>query len=96
HSRLWLSITGFRPVITCPCPVITEHLPRKGGLLCLLTIILPVGSGTLLWMTSSVLFSEAPTHRPPVKHSQHTINPLITPHVNPFLLSAISTVSVLF
>ncbi|CAI9575181.1 unnamed protein product, partial [Staurois parvus] len=32
------------------------------------------------------------------KHSvkQHTVNPLIAPHVNPFLPSAISTVSVLF
>ncbi|CAI9540120.1 unnamed protein product [Staurois parvus] len=28
--------------------------------------------------------------------TQHTVNPLITPHVNPFLPSAISTVSVLF
>ncbi|CAI9583757.1 unnamed protein product, partial [Staurois parvus] len=27
---------------------------------------------------------------------QHTVNPLIAPHVNPFLPSAISTVSVLF
>ncbi|CAI9624375.1 unnamed protein product, partial [Staurois parvus] len=41
-------------------------------------------------------YEEAPTHRPPVKHSQHTINPLIAPPVNPFLPSAISTVSVLF
>ncbi|CAI9563765.1 unnamed protein product, partial [Staurois parvus] len=31
-----------------------------------------------------------------VKHSLHTVNPLIAPHVNPFLPSAISTVSVLF
>ncbi|CAI9619734.1 unnamed protein product, partial [Staurois parvus] len=31
-----------------------------------------------------------------VNHTQHTVNPLITPHVNPFLPSAISTVSVLF
>ncbi|CAI9577441.1 unnamed protein product [Staurois parvus] len=29
------------------------------------------------------------------KHTQHTVNPLIAPHVNPFLPSAISTVSVL-
>ncbi|CAI9564829.1 unnamed protein product [Staurois parvus] len=27
---------------------------------------------------------------------QHTVNPLIAPHVNPFLPSPISTVSVLF
>ncbi|CAI9592806.1 unnamed protein product, partial [Staurois parvus] len=27
---------------------------------------------------------------------QHTVNPLITPHINPFLPSVISTVSVLF
>ncbi|CAI9582658.1 unnamed protein product [Staurois parvus] len=30
------------------------------------------------------------------QHSQHTVNPLIALHVNPFLPSAISTVSVLF
>ncbi|CAI9566944.1 unnamed protein product [Staurois parvus] len=35
-------------------------------------------------------------HPPPVKHSYHTVNPLIAPHVKPFLPSAISTVSVLF
>ncbi|CAI9595474.1 unnamed protein product, partial [Staurois parvus] len=37
-------------------------------------------------------YSEAP--HPLVKHSHHTVNPLIAPHVNPFLPSAISTVSV--
>ncbi|CAI9591953.1 unnamed protein product [Staurois parvus] len=31
-----------------------------------------------------------------VKYTQHTVNPLITPDVNPFLSSVISTVSVLF
>ncbi|CAI9619829.1 unnamed protein product, partial [Staurois parvus] len=31
-----------------------------------------------------------------VKHSLHRVNPLIAPHVNPFLPSTISTVSVLF
>ncbi|CAI9566126.1 unnamed protein product [Staurois parvus] len=36
------------------------------------------------------------TPRPLVKYSQHIINPLIPPHINPFLPSAISTVSVLF
>ncbi|CAI9598861.1 unnamed protein product [Staurois parvus] len=30
------------------------------------------------------------------KHTQHTVNPLIAPHVNPFLSSAISTLSVYF
>ncbi|CAI9581075.1 unnamed protein product, partial [Staurois parvus] len=37
-----------------------------------------------------------PPPRPLVKHSQHTVNPLITPHMNPFLPNAIITVSVLF
>ncbi|CAI9558170.1 unnamed protein product, partial [Staurois parvus] len=37
-------------------------------------------------------YSEAHRHRPIVKHSLHTVNPLIDPHVNPFLPSAISTV----
>ncbi|CAI9567449.1 unnamed protein product [Staurois parvus] len=31
-----------------------------------------------------------------VKHTQHTVNPLIAPHINPFQPSAISTVSVGF
>ncbi|CAI9541626.1 unnamed protein product, partial [Staurois parvus] len=70
-------------------PFVAKYHQRAGGLLCLLTV-LPVGSVTkLLWVASSVL-TEAPTHSPPVKHSQHTVNPLITPHVNPFLPSAIS------
>ncbi|CAI9584578.1 unnamed protein product [Staurois parvus] len=30
------------------------------------------------------------------KHTQHTVNPLIAPHVNPFLPSANNTVSVFF
>ncbi|CAI9548631.1 unnamed protein product [Staurois parvus] len=34
-------------------------------------------------------------HSHSVKHSQHTVNPLITPHVNPFQPSVISTVSML-
>ncbi|CAI9585188.1 unnamed protein product [Staurois parvus] len=29
------------------------------------------------------------------KHSQHTVNPLIAPHVNPFLPRAINTLSML-
>ncbi|CAI9606024.1 unnamed protein product, partial [Staurois parvus] len=41
-------------------------------------------------------YSEAHTPRPLVKRSLHIVNPLITPHVRPFLPSAISTVSVLF
>ncbi|CAI9575642.1 unnamed protein product, partial [Staurois parvus] len=36
------------------------------------------------------------TPPPTIKHTQHTVNPLIAPDVNPFLPSAISTVSVLF
>ncbi|CAI9536633.1 unnamed protein product, partial [Staurois parvus] len=31
-----------------------------------------------------------------VKYMQHTVNPLISPDINPFLPSVISTVSVLF
>ncbi|CAI9615778.1 unnamed protein product [Staurois parvus] len=31
-----------------------------------------------------------------VKHTQHTVNPLIAPHVNPFLPSAISSVIVFY
>ncbi|CAI9590342.1 unnamed protein product [Staurois parvus] len=40
--------------------------------------------------------SKAHRHSPIVKHTQHLVNHLITPDVNPFLPSAISTVSVLF
>ncbi|CAI9616091.1 unnamed protein product, partial [Staurois parvus] len=87
HSQPQLSITRSWPVITRRRLEITEDLQRGGGLLCLLTVLLPVSSATLLWMA---------VHSPPVKHSQHTVNPLISPHVNPFLPSAISTVSVLF
>ncbi|CAI9614085.1 unnamed protein product [Staurois parvus] len=45
---------------------------------------------------SSVLTVKQQHTEPPVKHYQHTVNPLIALHVNPFLLSAISTVLVLF
>ncbi|CAI9555069.1 unnamed protein product, partial [Staurois parvus] len=41
-------------------------------------------------------YSEARRHCPLVKHSLNTVNPLIAHHVNPFLPSVISTVSVLF
>ncbi|CAI9564882.1 unnamed protein product [Staurois parvus] len=44
----------------------------------------------------SVLIVKHQAHCPLVKHSLHIFNPWITPHVNPFLPSAISTVSVLF
>ncbi|CAI9614407.1 unnamed protein product, partial [Staurois parvus] len=44
---------------------------------------------------SSVLTVKHTDMAPYVKHSQHTVYPLITLHVNPFLPSAISTVSVL-
>ncbi|CAI9577557.1 unnamed protein product [Staurois parvus] len=35
-------------------------------------------------------------HTPPCPLVKHRVNPLITPHINPFLPSVISTVSVLF
>ncbi|CAI9534051.1 unnamed protein product, partial [Staurois parvus] len=41
---------------------------------------------------SNVLTVESTAHNVKL----HTVNPLIAPHVNPFLPSAISTVSVLF
>ncbi|CAI9603559.1 unnamed protein product, partial [Staurois parvus] len=82
-------------VITQQRPLITEHLRLGGRLFYLLTVFLPVGLGTLFWMASSVLTVKH-TPRPLVKHSLHIVNPLIAPHINPFLPSAISTVSVLF
>ncbi|CAI9545284.1 unnamed protein product [Staurois parvus] len=39
---------------------------------------------------------ETQTRRLTIKHTQHAVNHLIAPHANPFLPSAISTVSVLF
>ncbi|CAI9571092.1 unnamed protein product [Staurois parvus] len=45
---------------------------------------------------SSVFTVKHTDMAPYVKHSQHTVNPLITPHVNSFLPSAFSTVAVLF
>ncbi|CAI9616397.1 unnamed protein product, partial [Staurois parvus] len=47
HPWIRLSITGSRLVITCRHPVISR---RGGELFCLLTVLLPVSSGTLLWM----------------------------------------------
>ncbi|CAI9601195.1 unnamed protein product, partial [Staurois parvus] len=45
--------------------------------------------------TAASLLSKTHTaHR--VKHTQHTVNPLIAADANPFLPSVISTVSVLF
>ncbi|CAI9543939.1 unnamed protein product, partial [Staurois parvus] len=43
HSWPWLSITGSWRVITRRCPVLTENLRQGGGLLCLPTVLLPVG-----------------------------------------------------
>ncbi|CAI9535292.1 unnamed protein product, partial [Staurois parvus] len=50
------------------------------------------------WLSRAIQSSVLTVKHPPplVKHSHHTVNPLIAPHVNPFLPSAISTVSVLF
>ncbi|CAI9585051.1 unnamed protein product, partial [Staurois parvus] len=98
RCHLWprLSITRSWPVIPPGGAVNTEHLRWGVGLLCLLKVLLSVGSGTLLWMASSVITVKPPHTTPFVKHSLHTVNPLITPHVNPFLPSAISIVSVFF
>ncbi|CAI9622635.1 unnamed protein product, partial [Staurois parvus] len=60
------------------------------------TVLSPVSSCTLLCVAlhSTAIQSSMLT----VESTQHslTVNPLITPDVNPFLHSAISTVSVLF
>ncbi|CAI9541506.1 unnamed protein product [Staurois parvus] len=56
------------------------------------TDLSPVSSCTLCIALHSRAIQS--THSLIVK--QHTVNPLIAPHVNPFLPSAISTVSVLF
>ncbi|CAI9543518.1 unnamed protein product [Staurois parvus] len=47
-------------------------------------------------MQSSVLTVKHKNRTSSHTVKQHTVNPLITPHVNPFLTSAISTMLVLF
>ncbi|CAI9582557.1 unnamed protein product, partial [Staurois parvus] len=70
---------------------------RGGGLLCLLTVLLrQLGHTAQHSHLEQCEYSEAHRHRPRVKHTQHTVNPLIAPHVDPFLPSIISTASVLF
>ncbi|CAI9577440.1 unnamed protein product, partial [Staurois parvus] len=76
-------------------PVIAKYLRWGGELFVNKTVLLPVSLFTLLWMALRITASEAQTHGPIIKYTQHTVNPLIAPHVNPFLPSAISTVSVL-
>ncbi|CAI9584110.1 unnamed protein product, partial [Staurois parvus] len=90
HGRGCQSLWS-QPVITRRCPVITEHLRRGGRLFCLQTIFFPVSSSTLLGMvvySTAILISVLTVKNTPhhlVKHSQHTVNPLIAPHINPFL-----------
>ncbi|CAI9591844.1 unnamed protein product [Staurois parvus] len=74
-------------------PAISEDFQQGRDLYVNNTDLSPVSSCTLLCM---VLHSRAiqSTHNPIVK--QHTANRLISPDVNPFLLSVINTVSVLF
>ncbi|CAI9618913.1 unnamed protein product, partial [Staurois parvus] len=93
HSWPRLSITGSRLVITQGSPSNTDG-GRK--LYVMNTVLSPVSSSTLLCMALHSRASGKHRHSPIVKHTQHTVNPLITPDVKPFLPSAISTVSVLF
>ncbi|CAI9577874.1 unnamed protein product, partial [Staurois parvus] len=95
---LWprLSITGSRPANTRWHPVIDEYYQRRRELYVNNTVLSPVSSSTLLCMAVHSTSSGKHRHSPIVKHTQHTVNPLITPDVNPFLPSAVSTVLVLF
>ncbi|CAI9556475.1 unnamed protein product, partial [Staurois parvus] len=77
HLRPRLSITRLQPVITPRRPVIFNDHQRERGLFCLLIVLLPVSSGTLLWMASSVLTVKNTHTPPPRKHSLHIVNPLI-------------------
>ncbi|CAI9612855.1 unnamed protein product, partial [Staurois parvus] len=78
--------TGPRPVISCWHLAIAEHLRRGRDLCCFVW----------LWIANPYkavcLKGKALTQH---TEKQHTVNPLIS-HVNLFLPSAISTVSVLF
>ncbi|CAI9590263.1 unnamed protein product [Staurois parvus] len=62
---------------------------RGGRLFCLQTILLPVSLSILLRMAvynTAILISVLTVKNTPpplVKHSQHTVNPLIAPHINP-------------
>ncbi|CAI9569495.1 unnamed protein product, partial [Staurois parvus] len=65
------------------------------------TVLLPVHSCTLLCSCAQHSHAKQCDNSEAQKHTahivkQHTVNRLIAPHVNPFLPSAISTVSVLF
>ncbi|CAI9555013.1 unnamed protein product, partial [Staurois parvus] len=83
------------------CLVIAEHFRRGGDLYVNNSVLLPISSCTLLWMVfqSSVIIvkhtQRAYSETAHIKHTQHTVNPLITPNINPFLPS-VSIVSVLF
>ncbi|CAI9563522.1 unnamed protein product, partial [Staurois parvus] len=60
------------------------------------TVLSHVSSSTLLCMALPSRATGKHRHSPIVKHIQHTVNPLIATYVNPFLPSAINTMSVLF
>ncbi|CAI9607829.1 unnamed protein product, partial [Staurois parvus] len=55
NSRPRLSITVSWLVITRRPLVISKDLRWGGRLFCLLTVLLPVSLGTLLWIASSVI-----------------------------------------
>ncbi|CAI9584903.1 unnamed protein product, partial [Staurois parvus] len=65
------SITRSQPVITCRRLGISKDLRRGGGLYCLLTVLLPVSLGTVLWMAvhSTAIHSSVIT----VKHPSKTL-----------------------
>ncbi|CAI9574548.1 unnamed protein product, partial [Staurois parvus] len=85
-----LSITESCPVITLYNPVIAEYYRRGRELYGNNTDLSPGSSCTLLCMA---LHSRAIQSMHNLIVKQHTVNPLIASHVNPFLPSAISTVS---
>ncbi|CAI9585991.1 unnamed protein product, partial [Staurois parvus] len=96
HKWPRLSIAGFQLVITCPHLVITEYYQRGRDLYVNNTVFSLANSCTLLCMALHSGASRKHTHSLIVKHTQHTVNHLITPDVNPFLPSAISTGTVLY
>ncbi|CAI9582617.1 unnamed protein product, partial [Staurois parvus] len=72
------------------------HFREEGCIVCQQPSSLSIRAHFSGWLSRAIQSSVVTVKLPPlVKHSHHTVNPLIAPHVNPFLPSAISTVSVL-
>ncbi|CAI9585954.1 unnamed protein product, partial [Staurois parvus] len=93
YLQPWLSISGAQPVITCRHPVIGKYFQRGRELYVNHTVLsLSAPAHCFVWLCIAQSVESTDTAH---NVKQHTVNPLIASDVNPFLPSAISTVSVL-